>query len=273
MALFATSCLGQVFIMKRIQALFLVGTLLTLTACNSWWSKDNDEANNPFQGMTAKQLFDESQKAMAKHEYESAAKRLEALESMYPFSNFAEKAQMDLIYAYYKNEDYPSSAATSERFIHLYPRAKHVDYAYYMKGLANFQQTRGAFAAMLPIDESWRDPGTESQAYSDFATLIQKFPNSVYKANSLQRMIYLRNMFAQHELNVSDYYYGRKMYVAAAERASFLITNYPQAPTAQTALVLLYSANKMLGLNKAAADAAVVYQATYHSPIPTSYNA
>ena len=52
--------------------------------------------------------------------------------------------KLDLIYAYYKKKDFPSAAATAERFIHLYPRAKYVDYAYYMKALANFQQTRGA---------------------------------------------------------------------------------------------------------------------------------
>ncbi|CDZ79021.1 Outer membrane protein assembly factor BamD precursor [Legionella massiliensis] len=253
--------------MKRIQVLLLISMLLSLTACKKWWGRD-DEDNNPYQGMTAKQLFAESQKAMSKEQYESAAKRLEALESMYPFSDFAEKAQMDLIYAYYQKGDFPSAAATAERFIHLYPRAKNVDYAYYMKGLANFQQTRGTMANMLPVNESWRDPGTQSQAYSDFATLIQKFPESRYKPNALQRMIYLRNMFAQRELNTSKYYYERKMFVAAAERANYLVQNYPQAPSSREALALIYNANTHLGLTKAANDALAVYQATYHSNPP-----
>lgn len=253
--------------MKRIQVLLLICLLFSLTACKKWGS--NDEDNNPYQGMTAKQLFADAQKAMAKEQYESAAKRLEALESMYPFSNFAEKAQMDLIYAYYKKEDYPSAAATAERFIHLYPRAKNVDYAYYMKGLANYQQTRGALANIFPVDESWRDLGTQSQAYSDFATLVQKFPESRYKANALQRMIYLRNMFAKRELNTSKYYYERKMFVAAAERASYLVANYPQAPSAREALALLYNSNRNMGLQKAANDALTVYKATYHRDPPT----
>lgn len=251
--------------MKGIRVLVLISLLLSLTACKKWWG---DEDSNPFQGMTAKQLFTEAEQAMAKEQYDSAAKRLEALESMYPFSDFAEKAQMDLIYAYYKKGDYPSAAATAERFIHLYPRAKNVDYAYYMKGLANFRQPRGAMAEMFPLDESWRDPGSQSQAYSDFATLVQKFPNSPYKANALQRMIYLRNMFARRELNLSKYYYERKMFVASAERASFLVENYPQAPNAREALALLYNANKNLGLQQAAQDALTVYQATYHSNPP-----
>ncbi len=238
--------------------------IFLLTSCASWWNNESDD-NGPYKGMTAKQIFDQSQDAMAKKEYSAAVKRLEALESMYPFSEYAEKAQLDLIYAYYQKEDYPSAAATAERFIHLYPRAKNVDYAYYMKGLANFQQNRGTFTNFLPMDESWRDPGTQAQAYADFALLVQRFPESKYKDNALQRMIYLRNMFAQRELNAANYYFERKKYVAAAERASYLIKNYPQATSVKPALIVLYRANKALGLEKAAEDALRVYQATYHA--------
>ncbi|KTD43331.1 outer membrane protein assembly factor BamD [Legionella quateirensis] len=249
--------------MKRIQIVFLVGLVIALSSCAKW--NQDDEEKNPYKGMTAKQLYAASQKSLRKQEYATAAKQLEAMESMYPFSDYTEQSQMELIYAYYQNEDYPSAAATAERFIHLYPRAKNVDYAYYMRGLANFQQTRGVFAKVFPMDESWRDPGTQTQAFLDFATLIQKFPNSKYKANALQRMIYLRNMFAQHELDVSQYYFKRKLYVAAIERANYLVKTYPQAPSAQQALVVMYDANMALGLKKAAEDAMAVYQATYHT--------
>ena len=249
--------------MKLIKVLLMLGLLLSLSACKWWGSTDEDY--NPFEGKTAKELYTESQKALAKEEYTAAIKRLEALETMYPFNDYAEQAEIDLINAYYKKGDYPSTAATAERFIHLYPRAQRVDYAYYMKALANFQQTRGTLANLLPIDESWRDPGTQSQAYSDFATLIQQFPDTRYKANALQRMIYLRNLFAKRELNVAQYYFERRMYVAAAERASYLIKTYPQAPTAKEALSLLYRSNLALGLGKAADEALTVYQATYHS--------
>ncbi|AHE66998.1 outer membrane protein assembly factor BamD [Legionella oakridgensis] len=249
--------------MKQIKMLVVIFFLLSITACAKWGSDEDDQG--PFKDMSAQQLYTESKQALAKEEYESAIKRLEALETMYPFNDYAEQAELDLIYAYYKKGDYPSAAATAERFIHLYPRAKRVDYAYYMKGLANFQQTRGTLANIFPIDESWRDPGTQSQAFSDFATLIQKFPDSQYKANALQRMIYLRNLFAQRELNIANYYYIRQMYVAAAERANYLIKTYPQAPSAKPALSLVYHANMALGLKKAADDAMRVYQATYHS--------
>ena len=253
------------FFMNNINKIIIIGMLLSLTACKHWWGGDDEEDNNPFQGVSATQLYTDSKKSMAKGEYSAAIKRLEALDTMYPFNDYAEQAQIDLIYAYYKKEDYPSTAATAERFIHLYPRAKRVDYAYYMKGLANFQQARGALANFFPMDDSWRDPGTQSQAYSDFATLVQKFPDSRYKANAAQRMVYLRNMFAKRELHAAEYYYERKMYVAAIERAGYLVRTYPQAPSAKSALSVMYFSNRALGLNGAAEDALTVYRATYHA--------
>lgn len=254
---------SKAYFMKRIHFLSLLVLVTSLSSCAKW--KHDDDDNSPYKGMSAEQLYTAAQKSLKKQEYATAAKELEAVESMYPFSDYTENSQKELIYAYYMDEDYPSSAATAERFIHLYPRSKNVDYAFYMKGLANFQQTRGVFAKMLPMDESWRDPGTQSQAYVDFGTLIQRFPDSKYKANALQRMIYLRNMFAQRELNISQFYFKRKMYVAAIERSSYLVKNYPQAPSAQKALVIMYEANKALGLDKAAEDAMAVYKATYHT--------
>jgi outer membrane protein assembly factor BamD len=250
--------------MKQVKVLLILTLIFSLSACQKWWQKDDDEDLRPFRGMSAEQLYADAQKAMAKEQYSAAIKRLEALETMYPFNDYAEQAEIDLIYAYYEKEDYPSTAATAERFIHLYPRAKRVDYAYYMKGLANFQQNRGTMANVLPMDESWRDPGTQAQAYADFGTLIQKFPDSRYKPNALQRMIYLRNLFAQRELNTAKYYFERKMYVAAIERAGYLVKNYPQAPSAQEALSIIYKANMKLGLPKAAEEARAVYVATYH---------
>lgn len=248
--------------MKKISVLCLL-VVLGLSACKSTSLEDD----SPFKGMTAKQLYLSADEAMLKREYATAGKRLEALETLYPFSNYAEDAQLNLIYAYYENKEYASCVATADRFIHLYPRSERVDYAWYMKGLANFQQTRGLLTAIAPLDESWRDPGTQAMAYSDFTNFIQRFPNSRYKANALQRVIYLRNMFAKRELNTAQFYFQKKMYVAAAARANYLIKVYPQSPSVKPGLVILYKANLAMGLKDAAADAARIYEATFHQRI------
>lgn len=80
-------------------------------------------------------------------------------------------------------------------------------------------------------------------------------------------MIYLRNMFAQRELNTAKYYYERQRYVAAIERCNYLLQNYSQATSAKEAMALSYKANMKLGFKSAAQDVARVYQATYHAPL------
>lgn len=250
--------------MKLTTKLLLVLTFLLLASCKHWFAHTEDD-ENPYAGMSAKELYTEGLTALNNKQYTESIKKFEALDTMYPFNDYAEQSQLNLIYAYYKKQDYSSTAATAERYIHLYPRSKNADYAYYMKGMANFSQVRGAMADLIPMDISWRDPGTQSQAYSDFASLVQKFPNSKYKPNSLSHMIYLRNMFAQRELNTSLYYYERQMYVAAIERANYLVRTYPQAKSAQQALEVAYNANLKLGLKSAADDILKTYKSTYNA--------
>lgn len=245
--------------MKKI--LIIIASFCIASCANLGFGNHNEY--NPFEGKSAQEIYKEAQKDLTQEQYTAAIKKYEALETMYPFNEYAEQAALNLISAYYHNGEFPAAAASAERFIHLYPRAKNVDYAYYMKGIANFQQFRGGLASLLPLDEAWRDPGTQQQAYTDFSILLQKFPQSRYRANALKRMIYLRNNMAKRELNIAQYYYERKMYVAARERANYLIKNYPQAPSAQQALTITYNANMALGLYDAANDALEVYRVTF----------
>lgn len=239
--------------MTRLKFSILSGLIFLLTSCNSLFGNE-DKDDSPFKDVPEKTLYAEAKEAMKKGQYTSAIKRFEAMESLYPFSDHAQTAELSLIHAYYQNEDYALANATADRFIHLYPRSPRVDYAYYMKGLANFQQNRGMFAKVLPLDEAWRDTGTQAQAYTDFSELVARFPDSRYRADALQRMIYLRNMFAKRELHTAQYYFDRKMYVAAAARASYLIKTYPQAPSVRSAIKLLAASQKAMGLKNAGSN-------------------
>lgn len=244
--------------LKGLKRLLLVGCVFgMLVGCSA--SYDDDY----FKKMTAKQIFNGAEEALADEDYSKAIHYYEALDSMYPFSDYSEQGLLDAIYAYYENGDVALSAATADRFIHLYPRGQHVDYAYYMKGLADFDQTRGTLSKVLPLDVSYRDPGTQLQAYSDFAILVQRYPDSPYTPDANQRMIFLRNMFAQSELNIATFYMKRKMYAAAANRSSYIVENYPQAPQTKKALVILIKADRAMGLHQAADDALQVLQTSY----------
>lgn len=244
----------------KMRWVVVIATFLLIFAVGCSKSPDDE---GEFKGMSAKKIFNQAEEALEDEDYAKAIRYYEALDSMYPFSEYSQQGLLDSIYAYYENGDTALAAATADRYIHLYPRSSQVDYAYYMKGLADFEQPRGTLAKVLPLDPSYRDPGTQLQAYTDFSILVQRYPDSKYTPDAHQRMIYLRNMFAQSELNVAEFYMKRKMYVAASNRAGYIVENYPQAPQSEKALVILVEADRALGLTQAADDALNVLQASY----------
>lgn len=216
-----------------------------------------------YRGQTAEQIYTAAETALAKENYADAVQAFEALDSLYPFGPHAQQAQLDMIYAYYKNNDNASAGAAAERYIRLYPRSPNLDYAYYIKGLANYDVDRGWLQHYLPADPALRDPGTLRQAFNDFKELVRLFPDSRYAPDAHKRMIYLRNMFGHYELKVAQYYFDSKAYVAAANRASYILQHYRSTPATQGALVLLVKANRALGLTHAANDALRVLKLNY----------
>jgi len=163
---------------------------------------------------------------LEKNSYSAAISKLKALESRYPFGRYAEQAQLELIYAYYQNKEPEAVRATADRFIRLHPQHANVDYAYYMKGMASFDQDRGLLARFLPLDMSKRDPGAARDSYNEFAQLTNRYPNSRYAADAKQRMIYLRNLLAAYEVNVAHFYLKRQSYVAALNRGATLLKTF-----------------------------------------------
>ncbi len=250
--------LKQIKYFKSVKLMIAVGLLSALAACSS----TTDPAEK-FKNLSAEQIYQGGEVALAKGHESEAIQHFEGLDALYPFSVNSEQAQLDLMYAYYKSGDNASAAAAAERFIRFYPRSAHVDYAYYVKGLANFDQDRGWFQRYLPTDLSQRDPGTSRQAFDDFSTLLRLFPTSVYAPDARQRMIYLRNLFAAHELHIAQYYYKRAAYVAAANRANFVVQHYDGTPQVEEALGVMVRSYRKLGLQTPAQQALAVLQLNY----------
>ncbi|HET6554834.1 MAG TPA: outer membrane protein assembly factor BamD, partial [Dyella sp.] len=144
-------------------------------------------------------------------------------------------------YSQYKDNQPDDAYSTINRFIKTYPTQKHVDYAYYLRGLINFDRTGGAMERLLQSGEpqTRRDQGFNLKSFDDFSELSRRFPDSAYTADARQRMIYLRNLLAQFEINVAEYYLRNKAYVASANRAQYVIEHYQQAPQTGDALAIL----------------------------------
>ncbi|MDX9740035.1 MAG: outer membrane protein assembly factor BamD [Gammaproteobacteria bacterium] len=200
-------------------------------------------------------LYELGREALEGEHYETAIRHFENLSARFPFGEYAQQAQLHTAYAYYMFREPESAISAADLFIRNYPRHPDVDYAYYLRGLANFEQTRAFLDDVLKEDPAQRDPRSALESFRHFAELVQRFPDSPYAADAVQRMTHLRNYLARHELHVADYYMRRKAYVAAAGRARHVIENYAGAPAALSALDIMARAYDELGLPELAADA------------------
>jgi len=204
---------------------------------------------------TAQKLYNEGKESLNSGNYEQAIEYFEKLGVRYPFGTYAQQAQLEMAYAYYKSDEPVSAVAACDRFIRLYPRHKSIDYAYYLKGLANFSQSRGLVEKYLPHNPTERDQGAARQSYEDFSELVRLFPDSKYSVDARKRMAFLRNNLAHYEIVVGDYYMRRGAYVAAANRGKYILEHYPQTPSVPDALALLARAYRIMGLDDLAEDA------------------
>jgi outer membrane protein assembly factor BamD len=206
-------------------------------------------------GWSAQKLYAEAKSSLGDRDYERAVKLYQKLESRYPYGRFAQQAQIEIAYAHYKDNEPALAIAAAERFIKLHPNHPTVDYLYYLKGLANFNEDMGIMGFVSGQDMTERDPKAARDAFDAFKELATRYPESRYSPDAVQRMNYLVNALAQHEVHVARYYIKRSAYVAAANRAQFALKTYPQAPANEEGLLIMVQAYDALGMKDLRDDA------------------
>lgn len=244
--------------MPTIKIFTLLYFIIALIGCSTF-SADHD----PTKGWSATKLYAEAKEALDAGNFERAIELFESLEARYPFGRYAQQAQLDSAYAYYKYDEPDSAIANADRFIKLHPKSPHVDYAYYLKGLANFNRGQHVLSKVVSSNPASRDPTPMMRAFEDFSLLVKSYPDSRYADDALQRMVFLRNKLAEHEIKVADFYMRRGAFVAAANRCKFLLENYQGATSVPTALKTMIRAYRKLGLNDLAEDAHRVLKDNY----------
>jgi outer membrane protein assembly factor BamD len=232
----------------RYSLAVLLGALVA--AC-AMFGDESDETK----GWSAQKLYAEAKDNLNGRNYEQAIKYYEKLEARYPYGRYAQQAQLEIAYAYYKDNDPAQATTAAGRFIKLHPNHPNVDYAYYLKGLANFTEDTGLLGFISGEDMTQRDPKAAREAFDAFKELVTRFPQSRYAPDAVARMNYLVNALASHEIHVARYYMKRGAYVAAANRAQFSLKTYPRAPANEEGLVILVAAYDKLGLNDLRDDA------------------
>jgi outer membrane protein assembly factor BamD len=213
------------------------------------------DKHDPKSGWSAEKLYRDAKDALDSGQYDLAIKRYETLEARFPYGRYSQQGQLEIAYAYYKQNEQASAVAATERFVKLHPNHPNVDYAHYLKGLVYFNEDLGFLGRVARQDRTERDPKSARESFDAFKELVQRFPDSRYAPDALARMKYLVNALASHEVHVARYYMKRGAYVAAANRAQYALKNYPQAPAQEEALLIMVRAYEVLGMPELRDDA------------------
>lgn len=236
------------FMRKRLLISFCCTALLA--GCASTPHKGDQAAETH---ESAAQMYQPAKQAMERGDYTSAIRHYEELETRYPYGPYAEQAQLDTAYSYYKSGDSEAAAAAAERFIKLHPANPHVDYAWYLKGIAYYEGIQGA---------EW-NPKPAEEAFSTLQTLATRWPHSPYAVDARLRMAKIIDILGKRNLDICKFYYTRHAYVAAANRCDNVVTRYQLSPSREEALYYLVRSYRHLNLQNQAETVSKVLAYNY----------
>jgi outer membrane protein assembly factor BamD len=242
--------------LSSVYAWTLAGLALLLSACSS-------TPTDPTTGWSPSRIYAEAKDELNSGGYDKAVPLFEKLEGRAAGTPLAQQAQLDKAYAQYKNGEAILAVATLDRFMKLHPASPALDYALYLKGLANFNDDLGLFSNLARVDLSERDQKAAKDSFESFKELVTRFPNSRYTPDATARMRYIVNSVAQSEVNVARYYYSRGAYVAAINRAQAAVKEYDGVPALEEALFIMLQSYDALGMKDLRDDTQRVLTRTF----------
>ncbi len=243
---------------SRAALLCLLLALFAISGCTRIKGMFKDEDAN--EGQPVELLYDKGHRSIRNGNWSGAVETYKRLVAQYPYGPYTEQALIETAYAQYKMGSNDNAISTIDRFIRTYPTHRNTAYMYYLRGLTNSSRDTVLLQRVWRLDASRRDLATPLQAYNDFTIVAERYTNSRYAADAVQRMAALRNLFARHELEAALYYLRRGAWVAAAGRAKYLLETYPQSEHQNDAVATLAEAYARLGNETLASDARRVLQ-------------
>ena len=233
--------------------------VLAITGCSGTNEKDIQKVPDK----SAQALFSDARQSLDNGLYQKAIQILSAIDSRFPYGPISHQVQLDLIYAYYKSGNAAQGLALTDRFLRLNPSHANIDYVYYMRALINVATQENLFQNLAGIDRSDRDPTAARDAFKDLKTLLEKYPESKYAADSRQRMIAIKSRLAKYELSVARYYLKREAYVSAANRGKYIVEYFSPSAETEEALEIMIFCYEKLGLTDLQVNAKQVLAANY----------
>ena len=236
---------------------FLIALLLLSGCAGSDGQKDDTDI------WSEAKLYSEATDKLNEGDFAKCGKYFDKLEARFPFGPYSQQAQINAAYCYWKAQEQAQALVAIDRFIKLHQGSPNLDYAYYLKGLITFNDDLGWLGKFTGQDLSERDPKAAKEAFESFKTVVERFPNSKYAPDALDRMRYIVNSLAQADVLVARYYYQRGAYLASANRAQLVIRDYDRAPAGEEALYILYMSYQNLGMTELANDTARVFKLNF----------
>lgn len=234
--------------MRCLRLLSLLFLALAIAACGRGGRQDKTET------LPVDKMYETARQGLNNGNYDRAIRYYQRLIARFPFGLYTEQAQLELAYAQYRGKKHDEALSTLDRFLKTYPTHSKADYAQYLRGIVNFYREGHFLGRYVDLDAADRDLNATRQSFTDFAKLVRDYPDSRYAADARQRMIYLRNTLARHEIKVAGYYLRRHAYVATINRCKYVLENYQQAPESGDALALMVEAYERLGEQQLADD-------------------
>ncbi len=247
--------------LQQITWLLVISALFALGGCRTKDEAAGAELNEP--QLTETALYRSARRRMDSKHFSEAARLFQELELLYPFGRYAERSQLEIIYAHYRAYQLSEAREAADRFLRLHSNHPNADYAQYLKALAKFAEGRRPFELSFNGALSERDLTPIRDSFDDFRKLIEGFPDSGYAADAQQRMIFIRNILADKEILIAEYYLKRNAFVAAVSRARFVVANYSQTPAVERALELLIAAYSAMEKDDLASETARVLKANH----------
>ena len=247
--------------MTRLFRLSYILLIMTLSGCSSLGSIF--EEKDPTVGLTASQLYAQGKEFLDAADFNNAIKLFEILEARYPFGKYSTQAMLDISYAYYASNQKDEAIIEINRFIRLYPNHPNVSYAYYLRALSNFDKDANIISRFFGHDPSRYDVTDLKNSFNDFTTVVNKFPDSKYADDSINRLRYIKNQIARNELYIAKYYDKRSANIATIERVKFMLENYGGTPSSEEGLVILVKNYNDLKLYDLAYDSARVLKKNF----------
>lgn len=244
-----------------LSRLILITALALSTSACANFGKQTAESRT--RGWSEQRLYEEATRQIKRFNFDDAADYLERLDAQYPNSSYAQQTLLDLAYAYYKNKDTDLAIVTAERFIKSYPTHPNVDYAYYIRGVANYDRGFGFISKIFPPDPAQTDQANAIQTFKYLSELVQRFPSSRYTPDATKRLKFIRNNLSKYEAIVANYYLERDNYVAAVTRAKAVLQNFQSSPANKAALAVMVEAYTQMKMHDLAQDSMAILQQTY----------